>query len=97
MKIFTGIDLTDDNPPGICQDCAQHGLVYTPSGAVFVYCTHTGKGAAREHSEAWMIFEGLTAFEFKQKILDGVLTAEIVAGEMKKIPASEDLSSVKLP
>ena len=89
-KTFTAIDLTTACPPSICKDCAQHGLEFAPSGAEFVYCECSKKGAARERGESWMIFEGLSAHEFKQKILDAVMTAEILAGEIVAAQIARD-------
>ena len=81
-KTAVGINLASENPPFICPECAASGTQYVPSGAVFVYCSHSSKGVTREPGEDWMVIEGLTQSQFTREVFAAVLKAEIIHGEL---------------
>ena len=89
-KSAIGIDLTDEHPPEICATCAASGTEYVPSGAVFVYCICSGKGAMREHGEDWMVMEGLTQSQFTREVYAAVLKAEVISAEMVMAKIARD-------
>jgi hypothetical protein len=96
MKIetFPGIDLTSEHPPGICPECAAHGIEHAPSGIVYVYCVHACRGVIRQPAEKWFAFEGVTSLRFKQHILATVSTFEIACGEAV-LAAAKDSGETK--
>ena len=81
-KTFTGIDLSTDNPPGVCRECAVHGVRHVPSGITYAHCEHNQSGAVRQPDEDWIIFAGTSSQKFKQDILATVTAFEIACGEI---------------
>ena len=78
---FTAIDLSTDNPPGVCRECAVHGVEHV-SGIVYAHCEHNQAGAVRQPDEDWIIFSGTSAQQFKQDILATIMVFEIACGEV---------------
>ena len=76
---FTGINLTTDNPPGICPACAVHGVKHEPSGSTYVYCEHSQTGTVRRPDQHWVLFESSSLDTFKKLIVELVLSVEIAA------------------
>ena len=78
-ETFTGIDLTLEHPPGICPQCAAHGLGHMPSGIVFAHCEHHMTGVFRHPGESWTRREEIGAADFQTAILTGAFAAELIA------------------
>ena len=81
QKSFTGIDLSTDNPPGVCRECAVHGVKHV-SGIVYAHCEHNQSGAVRQPAEDWVVFAGTSAQQFKQDMLSTILIFEVACGEV---------------
>ena len=79
---YAGISLAGDNPPNICQGCAQNGIEHLPSGAVFVYCSHNRTGTFRRSNGAWVVREYIDVAEFKRAISFAVLRFEKASDDL---------------
>lgn len=81
-KIFSAIDLGFKQPPGICPDCATHGMEHTDSGVAFVYCYHNLTGAWRAPTQCWKVVENIDAHNFKRAVLTAVEILELSVAEL---------------
>lgn len=76
-KTFSSIDLTTDHPPGICPECAAHGVKNILSGTDYCFCPHSKTGVARHPDQAWIIFNDTSLQRFQQDILTSLTCYEI--------------------
>jgi hypothetical protein len=67
--IFTACDLTAENPPGICSECAKEGVLHEASNAVFVFCPHRATGALRDPDGQWDVQQPVDAATFRDSML----------------------------
>jgi hypothetical protein len=68
-KLFTQRDLSPDNPPGICSECAAYGIEHISSGVLACYCRHRATGIWRTPGGIWDVVQPASFDAFQRALL----------------------------